>query len=221
MAESPEGDVPMLVLLGSPAARYLLTAPRARIGRDPENDIVIPDRRVSRYHAEIVREGSEFVLRDCGSKNGTFVNGERVVQERRLQDGDEIQVALCCELVFVGPGATAPLAVGETAQGARKPGLSLDLAARRVWVGGVEVDPPLSPAQFRLLYLLWDARGRVVSRDEIVAAVWPEESAEGISEQAIDALVRRLKERLAPLGAGDYIVTVRGHGFRLQERADA
>ncbi|MBC7258229.1 MAG: FHA domain-containing protein [Chloroflexi bacterium] len=221
MAEIPEGDVPMLVLLGSPGARYLLTAPRARIGRDPGNDIVIPDRRVSRYHAEIVREGSEFMLRDCGSKNGTFVNGERIVQERRLQDGDEIQVALCCELVFVGPGATAPLVVGETAREPRKPGLSLDLAARRAWVGSVEVDPPLSPAQFRLLYLLWDARGRVVSREEIVAAVWPEESAEGISEQAIDALVRRLKERLAPLGADDYIVTVRGHGFRLQERADA
>ncbi len=218
MADIPEEDVAMLVLLGPVSSRYPLVAERLTIGRDDGNDIVIPDRRVSRRHAEIVRVGSEFVLRDCESKNGTFVNGERVVQERRLHDGDEIQVALCCQMVFVGPGATTPLSIGEaTAQAARDAHLlSLDAASRRVWVRGEEVNPPLSPAQFRLLHLLWTARGRVVSREEIVTAVWAEDSAEGVSEQAIDALVRRLKERLAPYGAGGVIVTVRGHGFRLE-----
>ncbi|MGB9578321.1 MAG: FHA domain-containing protein, partial [Halothiobacillaceae bacterium] len=175
----------MLVMLEPVAARYPLVGRRVTIGRDPENDIVIPDRRVSRRHAEVVLAGADFVLRDCGSKNGTFVNGERVVQERRLQDGDEIQVALCCQMVFVGPGATAPLSVGRAARDERGLTLSLDVAARRVWVGGVEVDPPLSPAQFRLLQLLWEGRGRVASREEIVAAVWPGESDEGVSEQAI------------------------------------
>ncbi|MDH7488919.1 MAG: FHA domain-containing protein [Anaerolineae bacterium] len=217
MGNDSEGDVPMLVMLGPVAARYPLVGHRVNIGRDPENDIVIPDRRVSRRHAEVVLVGSDFVLRDCESKNGTFVNGERVVQERRLQDGDEIQVALCCQMVFVGPGATAPLSVGQAVRDERGLNLSLDVAARRVWVGGVEVDPPLSPAQFRLLQLLWEGRGRVVSREEIVASVWPGESDEGVSEQAIDALVRRLKERLGAYGAEGLVVTVRGHGFRLRE----
>lgn len=217
----PEHEVPMLVMLEPAAARYPLVAHRLTIGRDPENDVVIPDRRVSRHHAEVVQIGSDFVLRDCESKNGTFVNGERVVGERRLQDGDEIQVALCCHLVFVGPGATAPLSIGFAAEERRETALRLDVAARRVWVGDAEVEPPLSPAQFRLLQLLWEGRGRVVSREEIVASVWPGESDEGVSEQAIDALVRRLKERLAPYGAGEWIVTVRGHGFRLKEPGQA
>lgn len=221
MDEIGEGDVPMLVVLGPMPARYPLVGRRVTIGRDPENDVVIPDRRVSRHHAEVIQVGSEFVLRDCESKNGTFVNGERVVQERRLQDGDEIQVALCCQMVFVGPGATAPLSVGEVGRGVSpRADLSLDLAARRVWVGGAEVAPPLSPAQFRLLHLLWRSGGRVVTREEIVGEVWPGESDEGVSEQAIDALVRRLKERLAAYGAGDLVVTVRGHGFRLREPSE-
>lgn len=218
MGSMSENEVAMLVLEGPVPSRYPLLADRLTIGRDAGNDVVIPDRRVSRWHAEIVRVGTDFIVRDCGSKNGTFVNGERVAEERRLQDGDEIQVALCCQMVFVGPGATTPLSLGEADVRAwGKPRIHLDVESRRVRVGNTEVDPPLSPAQFRLLHLLWDARGRVVSREEIVAAVWAEESAEGVSEQAIDALVRRLKERLAPYGASDLIVTVRGHGFRLEE----
>jgi len=66
---------------------------------------------------------------------------------------------------------------------------------------------------------LWDAGGRVVTRDEIVDAVWPDDSMEGISEQAIDALVRRLRERIGDLDNDfRYVVTVRGHGFRLDSR---
>jgi DNA-binding winged helix-turn-helix (wHTH) protein len=56
----------------------------------------------------------------------------------------------------------------------------------------------------------------VVSRQEVVEKVWPESVAEGVSEQAIDALVRRLRERLAEVDKShNYVVTVRGHGFRL------
>ena len=54
------------------------------------------------------------------------------------------------------------------------------------------------------------------TRDEVIAAVWPEAVGEGVSEQAIDALVRRLRDRLAEIDADhQYLVTVRGHGFRL------
>jgi DNA-binding response OmpR family regulator len=49
-----------------------------------------------------------------------------------------------------------------------------------------------------------------------VQSVWPDEEAEGISEQAIDALARRLRERIAEIDANTkYVETVRGHGFRL------
>jgi len=85
-----------------------------------------------------------------------------------------------------------------------------------VWVRGRELTPPLSPSQFRLLELLYEAAGRVVSREEIARYVWPDAYEEGVTEQAIDALVHRLRERLAAVDPDThYIVTVRGHGFRL------
>jgi DNA-binding response OmpR family regulator len=57
---------------------------------------------------------------------------------------------------------------------------------------------------------LWDAGGSVISRDRVINAVWPEAISEGVSEQAIDALVRRLRERLAETDEEfRYIVTVR------------
>ena len=59
-------------------------------------------------------------------------------------------------------------------------------------------------------------RGRVCSRESVVETVWPEAMGEGVSEQAIDALVRRLRDRLQESDPEtQYVVTVRGHGFRL------
>jgi DNA-binding response OmpR family regulator len=98
-----------------------------------------------------------------------------------------------------------------------QPGLYMDLESKRVWVAGQELDPPLSPAQYRLLELLYQEPGRVYSRDEVVEAVWPADDRAGISEQAIDALARRLRERLVEADpTTPYVVTVRGHGFRVE-----
>ncbi len=82
-----------------------------------------------------------------------------------------------------------------------------------MFIAGKEVDPPLSLPQYRLLEMLYDAGGAVCTRDGVVEAVWPEAVGEGVSEQAIDALVRRLRDRLAEVDPDNqYIVTVRGHG---------
>ena len=59
------------------------------IGRLACSDVVISHERVSRKHARIDREGGSYVLRDCGSRCGTFVNGRRVV-EHVLAPGDRI-----------------------------------------------------------------------------------------------------------------------------------
>jgi predicted component of type VI protein secretion system len=220
MDSSATGDFPMLVMTTPMSMRYPMTAEQIVIGRDPDCDLIVPDRRVSRRHAEIVRREEDFILRDRDSKNGTFVNGDRITEEYRLQDGDEIEIALCCQLIFVGPGATAPLSV-ESPQD-NQPGpvaLSVDAKSHRAWIGDEEILPPLSLAQFRLLHLLWTDPGRVFSREEVAVAVWPGDESEGISEQAIDAVVRRLRERLTDSGADEFVVTVRGHGFRLMPPA--
>jgi pSer/pThr/pTyr-binding forkhead associated (FHA) protein len=182
------------------------------IGRGSDCDIVLPQRQVSRHHARVERRNQGYFLIDLGSKNGTHVNGQEVNQPYMLQDGDEIQIALCFKLSFVGSEATVPLSF----EGMSGNPVSIDKGTRRVWIRGQELDPPLSPAQYRLLELLYDADGQVVSREEVVSAVWPDDLEEGVSEQAIDALVRRLRDRIAEVQPDhQYIVTVRGHGFRL------
>ena len=88
--------------------------------------------------------------------------------------------------------------------------------AHRVLIGEDEIEPPLSPPQYRLLELLYRNPDRVVSRDEVAEFVWPGTMRVGVSNQAIDALVRRVRDRLAEVDPDHaYVVTVRGHGFRL------
>ena len=210
-------DMPMLIIYEGElkGQRWIIDQPEFTIGRGSDCDIMLPERQVSRYHVRIERENGGYLLRDLGSKNGTCVNGEEV-RERPyyLKDGDEIQIALCVKVGFVGADATLPLELTGPNRGLR-----IDQGARRVFIGGQELTPPLSIAQYRLLDLLLTHEGQVVSRDAIVAAVWADEDEIGISEQAIDALVRRLRDRLAAVDPDHaYIVTVRGHGFRLDNR---
>ena len=182
-----------------------------RGGRGQVCDVELPERQISRQHAEIYVEQGIYYIRDLGSKNGTYVNEQPVHEPVRLQDNDTIQIALCERFRFVGTDATLPL---EEVEPVRR--LRLDGLARRAWIGSQEIRPPLSPAQYRLLELLYDPVGQVRSRDEIIDCVWPEAERDGVSEQAIDALVRRLRERLSEVDpSGLYVVTVRGHGFRL------
>jgi DNA-binding response OmpR family regulator len=77
----------------------------------------------------------------------------------------------------------------------------------------------VSLQQYRLLELLIEAKNALVSRHDIVEKVWEGENSFGVSEQAIDALVRRLRDRLAERDPDhEYIVTVRGHGLRFNNR---
>ena len=76
---------------GLPGARHRLSGISTTIGRTSENQITVADKEVSRRHAEIVRTEAGFVVKDLGSPNGTFVNGERVT-EHSLKEGDRIKM---------------------------------------------------------------------------------------------------------------------------------
>jgi DNA-binding response OmpR family regulator len=181
------------------------------IGRWDDNDIAIPDRWISRHHAEIRRQGTRYVIHDLGSKNGLFVNGKRVQESTPLEDGDQIQIAPRCLLTFVDSEATAPVFEAQR-------GVMVDESACRVWVQGQEIDPPLSSAQFALLKILTDQPGRVFSRDELIALIWPDEDPSGISDEAINSLVRRLRKRLMEVDPEyRYIFAIRGHGFKFEQ----
>lgn len=190
------------------------------VGRDPSCDILISDRQISRFHARFSRTEEGIVLEDLGSKNGTFYNGTRLEEPVLLSDGDVIQVSLVQHFVFLNSDATMPLdsTLAPVHTAANKK-LFLDTRSRRVWVGENEVLPPLSAPQFRLLQALYEQKGQVVRRQDLINAVWGEDEAVGVSEQAFDALVRRLRERLGEDGANtQFITTIRGHGLRFENQ---
>jgi DNA-binding CsgD family transcriptional regulator len=73
--------------------RIPLEGERLTIGQSSSNDLPLAyDQTVSRIHAVLERVASRWCVRDLGSRNGTFVNGERIWGERSLRSGDEIQV---------------------------------------------------------------------------------------------------------------------------------
>jgi len=187
------------------------------IGRDESCEVVVPDRQVSRQHARLsLRENTVF-LEDLDSKNGTYLNGQPLTTPTQLREGDEIRVAFAQTFLFLSSDATLPLTElpGEYLQAFT---LHLDETARRVWVRGVEIKPPLSAQQFSLLSALFTKSGEVLSREELIRAVWGDETP-WVTEQAFDALVRRLRERINQIDPDyDYIVTVRGHGLRLENQ---
>lgn len=207
-----EQNQPLLVIYKGALAgmRWPLSREPVTLGRAPDCDIVLPERQISRYHVRIEWDADGYVLRDLGSKNGTFVNGERVRgQLYRLRDGDEISLATTLQVGFVAGEATLPL------EEIFLPGrLVVDEEARRVRLGREELNPSLSPAQFTLLAMLVKSKGAVVTREDVIRAVWPD-AVGGVTDQAVDALVYRLRERLAELDPDrNYLATVRGHGFR-------
>lgn len=186
------------------------------IGRDEQCDIVIPDRQVSRHHAKVSRTPQGTLLEDLLSKNGTHVNGVLITQPTLLQDGDSIQIALAQVFYYLSSDATLPLEELPSSASETNFALRLDKRGRRVWVRGQEIVPPLSLPQYTLLEILYDHCGQVVPRPTLIEAIWGEKEAVLVSEQALDALIRRLRQRLAEVDPlHEYIQTVRGHGLRL------
>jgi DNA-binding winged helix-turn-helix (wHTH) protein len=214
---SDTDEKPVLIILEGEQTgqRWAIDGDEFVIGRGASCSLVLPERQVSREHIRIYSEDDTYFLQDLNSKNGTWVNGEQVKGGTvNLRDGDEISIALAVRMTYVASEATAPLMMDEKLPS--KGVLRLDRESRRVFVVDQEVDPPLSLPQYRLLELLYDGDGRVCTRDEVINAVWPDAVGEGVSEQAIDALVRRLRDRLSESEPDmQFVVTVRGHGFRL------
>jgi hypothetical protein len=211
-------DIPILIAQTGPLNGKRWSIQRTVVlGRDQDCDIIIPSRQVSRNHARISPSEKGILLEDLGSKNGTHCNGKQIEDPQLLQDGDVIQIALAQQFIFISSDATVPLDSSQIDSMISPQGrLRLDSRSRRVWIGKTEVLPPLSISQYNLLELLYERQGRVVDRKELIEIVWGEEDAVGVSEQALDALIRRLRDRLAAIDPTHmYIVTVRGHGLRL------
>jgi hypothetical protein len=103
-----EGNRPVLMEWqedNTPGRRWVLETDDVTVGRDTPSDLIMTLDQISRRHLRVYRDGKHYFVADLGSRNGTWVNGERVVGAVRVKDGDEINVALVVKLIFLGEDA--------------------------------------------------------------------------------------------------------------------
>jgi hypothetical protein len=100
--QSSKGEKAMIVIARGPqkGSRFLITSDGVAIGRSAESAIFLDDVTVSRSHATIVKDGKNFVLKDAGSLNGSYINNISV-SEHTLVSGDEFQIGKF-HLLFIG-----------------------------------------------------------------------------------------------------------------------
>lgn len=122
--DSPIPTARLLVQKGpQPNQVFELSLDQLTIGRSASNQVAITDPEISRKHARLVRQGTDYAIEDLGSTNGTFINDRRIVGLTPLHDGDiiefgeairllyEAQSTLPVELPVVPPAAAQPVKI--------------------------------------------------------------------------------------------------------------
>jgi adenylate cyclase len=101
--KTPSRTMPHPATSSTATPRMILKAPAGELTEFPlgENNVLgrsttasvrVADREVSRKHSQVDKEGDDYVLRDLGSSNGTFLNGKRIFGPTKLKDGDEVVI---------------------------------------------------------------------------------------------------------------------------------
>jgi phosphoserine phosphatase RsbU/P len=157
-----------------PPERYAFSGELVTIGRSSECSIPIKDRYLSRRHAEIFPAGEQWVLKDLGSANGTFVNGSRVAGIRPLISGDRIRVG-DTEIAFHLEHSTDRLQV--TSSGTVSPTMSIPLSE-------IEKTPEVS--------------GKTLDRVRILNALAIDLIEEHSSDELFGFILDRVMEHLKP-----------------------
>ncbi len=211
-----------LVCISGPDAgtEYELSKEQMLIGRSTNASVVVNDGFASRQHAELHFFEDAYRLHDLESKNGVWVNGNRLSPGATawLEDGDELQFA-ATRYRFHDPSATITAPYLEALA---EPGIRVDSATRQVFIDGNLLLPPLSVKQFDLLWYLYQNRGRVVSKDELATHIWSEVGGD-VYDASIDRMVSRVRNRIEKASETEgeppsrFIVTVRGFGYQLTE----
>jgi len=193
---------------GSKRAIHVLEAPVTTLGRGETNDIVTEHPSASRRHAQLRLDGTDYVLEDLGSANGTFRNGARIGGPQRLEHGDTISL----------PGLSALFRLTdetfrETPSAGTWARIRVDPRTAEVWVD--EQPVAVTAKEFLALRALIDRYGGLISKDDLARAVWPEYQG-AVGDYNIEQLVSRLRRKLEPDPQHpQMLLTVRGLGYRL------
>jgi SARP family transcriptional regulator, regulator of embCAB operon len=176
------------------------SAESVTIGRRETNEIPLPwDREVSRVHAQLERVGADWTVRDDGlSRNGTWINGERLHGSRRLVDGDTVKVGRTLLVVRDRPQLDSLLTVG-AADGE----VDVDRSTARVRVNlcgqlmlqidGRRRDAELSGRKGRRLFsYLVSRRNQAVRREQLIDLLWPRDRPAS-PEEGLNVHITRLR----------------------------
>lgn len=177
-----------------------LTSGTLSLGRSSKNDIVVSDILASRFHAEIFKSGTNFIVRDLGSKNGTLLNGSLLKNESILNRGDEILIGKW-SVIFCAEKSADPSSMGvEEEKIPYKPDTQ-DLHTTMV-------DAPLFIDELRR-----DKSGEMLS-GRVASAVY-EFGMELVSIQSLDEMYNKSISRLLDLTGSD-----RGFVYLLDEKSE-
>ena len=204
------------VVQGPPSLKdFELGKKPLQIGRDmgdaaTAQELRIADPRVSQRHAQVTFDGGDYFVTDLDSTNGTWVNDDRLAQHapRRLRNRDLIKLA-----------AGVVILRFEDLNATRMPEhqLLIHYDKRQVWVGDRQVEPPLSPQQFVILYFLYQNPHRVCSKDELANQGWPDVKG-GVSDDMIYQKITSIRRRLRTLNKEhEYIRAVGQHGYQFEQ----
>jgi DNA-binding response OmpR family regulator len=184
---------------------YSLETEICTIGRASECQVVVRRIVVSRLHARIERNGPRYILHDAGSANGTFVNSRRIREPHLLRDHDLIGLGAVNPLLrFIDPDPTL-VPAGR---------LRYDEQALLFFLDQQQLD--LTPAQFRLLFHLYQHSDQVCSRESCAQVIWGQSYSPDLDVDALDRAINKLRTKLRRVDPTiDLIKTRRGLGYEL------
>jgi class 3 adenylate cyclase len=189
---------------------FPLLAPAVTIGRSAQCDLVLDYGFVSRQHSRIERTKDSYLLIDCGSTNGTYINGRRIGEMQLLTSGDEIAIGdvvitfLDSSVEEIAPTLFRPMPADSP--------IRCDSSSWRVWVRDTELEVRLSLQEFEVLSLLTSRYGRVCTREELGTAIW---GRGNYDLNMLHRLVHRLKRKLGP-DLGAMVVSVAKRGYKVE-----
>jgi pSer/pThr/pTyr-binding forkhead associated (FHA) protein len=181
------------------------------IGRAPECEIRMDESSVSRHHAELKGGAESWMLRDLGSKNGSFIGERSISSFTAICDGDLCRFGSITLQFFM---VQAEISLETNNLNAH--GLSLDAA--RMLVLFEDQSVLLTETEFRMLAALMRRPGRVLSSLALMRAAYPRESV--VAEATIASHLRNLRRKIAQLSGEEWIRSYYGRGYALaHERA--
>jgi DNA-binding winged helix-turn-helix (wHTH) protein len=189
------------------------------IGSSSGCNVIVPDRYVSRRHAEITVDSrhSPPAVRDLSSKNGTAVNGVRLgADPQRLQTGDCVELAGGRVVArIVGSHSTEPLPPGITV-GVRTHALVVNPEERSATLDGRRLSLRLSGRQWDMLARLVATKGNPVSGAVLKQAGWPDAPGDSVTDMSLRSQISRMRRAISISTGGQVtLVHVPGAGYVL------